>query len=241
MNRIIKSDNSNLLRDVSITSSANELLRELRSDDEAARGIIGKAQQQADIIVRTARAEAESIHQAARAEGCEAGLADGNQAAKELTARLETQLAELARERAALADSVEQEVLKLCVEAVEKIIRHEIKSDPRVVLRVIHACMRRVRDRGSVAVRVNPAEVELVKSHREELLAAADGLDNFTITDDRRITHGGCVVEASSGDIDARVETQINQIDRKLRETNLDGGFGNGAEPEQVSPGNQPG
>ena len=239
MNRIIKSGSSGFLRDVSGASSAGELLRELRTDEEAAHGVIGKAQQQAKIIVMTARAEAENVREAAHEEGYKDGLADGSQAARELTARLESAIAEVARERAALADTVEQEVLKLCVEAVEKIIRHEIKTDPRVVLRIIHACLRRVRDRADVAVRVSPDDVEIVKEHREELLGAADGLDNLSIIDDRRISPGGCVVEAPSGDIDARVETQVDQLRKKLSETNADGGLENDTGLEQVSPGDQ--
>lgn len=239
MSRIIKSGISGFLHDALVTSGANELLRELRTDEEAAHGIIGKAQQQAKIIMNTARAEAGNVRETARAEGYKDGVADGSQAAQELIARLESAIAEVAQERAALADSVEQEVLKLCVEAVEKIVRHEIKTDPRVVLRIIHACLRRVRDRADVAVRVSLGEVELVKEHREELLAAADGLDNFTIIDDRRISPGGCVVEAPSGDIDARVETQVDQLRKKLSEINSDGGLENGTGPEQVPPGNQ--
>jgi len=239
VNRVIKSGSSGFLRDASAASSASELLRELRTDEEAARGVIGKAQQQAEIIIRTARAEAENVQDAAREEGYRIGVTDGTQAAEELASRLESAIAEVARERASLLDSVEQEVLKLCVEAVEKIVRHEIKSDPRVVLRVIHACLRRVRDRNDVAVRVSPGEVELVKESREELLSAADGLDSFTIIDDRRITPGGCVVEAPSGDIDARVETQVDQVSKKLAETNSDGGLANSTGPEQVSSGDQ--
>ena len=239
MNRVIKSGRmSSLSGDAPVVVAPAELMRELRSDD--ARHALTKGEQQAKIIVATARAEAESIHERARAEGYKAGLAEAAQATHELIQTLERDIAEVAAERATLVDSVELDVLKLCVEAVEKLTRHEVKTDPRTVLRMIKSCLRRVKDRNEVRVRVSPEEVEQVKACREELLGVTEGLRELGIIEDRRVSRGGCVVETPSGDIDARIETQVQQMDSKLMETYEDGRRETGCGPDEVQQGDQP-
>ena len=241
MNRVIKSSRmSSLSGDAPIVATPAELTRELRSDDDAARNALTKGEQQAKIIVATARAEAQSIHDQAYDEGYKAGLAEAAQVTHDLIQTLERDIAEVAAERAALVDSVELDVLKLCVEAVEKLTRHEVKTDPRTVLRMIKSCLRRVKDRDEVHVRVSPQEVEQVKAHREELLGVTEGLRGLGIVEDRRVSPGGCVIETSSGNIDARIETQVQQVDRKLMETFEDGRPKTGCEPDEVQQGDQP-
>lgn len=181
--------------------------------------LVEKAEQQAMDIVRAARAEADSIREKAYAAGYNAGLVKATSDAGCLLERLERDIAGVAAERAALVDSLEPEVLKLCLEIVEKIIRHEIKTDQRVVIRQIKSCMRRIRDREQIDVRVSPQEVEYVRAQRDELLSIAEGARGVSIIDDRRISPGGCIVESASGTFDARIETQVEQVRKKLMET----------------------
>jgi len=43
-------------------------------------------------------------------------------------------------------------------------------------------------------------------------------LENITIEEDSRVDPGGCVIETSFGDIDARIATQLSVIEEKIRE-----------------------
>lgn len=186
---------------------------------ETADDVLAEARQEAEVIVRTAHAEADSIRQEAYSQGYAAGTKEAAVAADELIRRLEADIELVAAERAALVDSVEPEALKLCLAAVEKIIRHEVRSDHRVVLRVVKSCLRRIRDRDQIDVRVSPQEVEAVRAHRDELLSLVEGVSVLSIADDRRVSPGGCVVDSSSGTFDARIETQFETIHRKVMET----------------------
>ena len=179
---------------------------------------IARAEREAQMIIRTARAEAQSVLDEAREEGHRAGAAEAAQSASELISRLESAVAHVTKQRNALIDDVEPQMLKLCIEAVEKITRHEIRTDPRVVERAIKACLRRVKDSNEVCVRVSPEELDQMKACRDELLAVADGMPSIQIVDDRRVSPGGCVVESESGSLDARVETQLNRLQDKLME-----------------------
>lgn len=185
--------------------------------------VLARARQEADVIIRTAHAEAEAIHDNAcargRREGLEAGVREAAQAADDLIRRLEADLTAVEADRDALADAIEPQALKLCMEAVEKIVRHEARTDTRVVLRVIRSCLRRVKDSSEVYLRVNPEEIAEVRAQRDELLGLAEGVRTINIVDDRRVSRGGCIVESPSGDFDARIETQLDRLDDKLMET----------------------
>lgn len=184
---------------------------------------IEDANRKADIIIRTTRAEAQTIEENARSEGYASGIEKAAQQAQELIARLETDIALLDADKQAILDAIEPDTLKLCIEVVEKIIRHEIRTDPKVVQRVVKSCLRRMKNTAEARIRVNPAELAAVRAHRDELLGIADGLKSLSIVDDRRISPGGCVVETSSGDFNASVETQLDRIDQKLGEIYEDG------------------
>lgn len=182
-----------------------------------------RAATQAEIIVRTARMEAEQILAEARRVGHEDGYRDGRAegmaTVQSLIGRLEDDIADVQAETTQFLESLEPELLKLCLEIVEKVIRHEAKTSPGVVLRVIKLCLRRVKDSHEVRVRVNPDEVAAVRAARDDLLAIAEGINAVNIVDDRRISAGGCVIETATGDLDATVETQLGRIEQKLTET----------------------
>ena len=217
-----------------------EFMRQLRTDGQSGEDALAKARNKGEIIVQTARAEAQSVRDQAHEEGHAAGLTSATKQVQELIQRLENDIGEVAAERIELVDSVESDVLKLSVDIAEKLVRHEIKTDSRLVLRVVKSCLRRVKDRNQVCVRVSPQELEQVKAHREELLAVTEGVRELSIVDDRRVSPGGCVVETPSGDLDARIETQSEQVRRRLMETFEDDRRKTGFEPDEVSGSNQP-
>lgn len=192
------------------------------------------ARARAEEIVRAAEREAEAIRQRAYDEGLRAKAANCARALDELVDRLESEIAMVVSRRDALAREMEPQALKLCVEAVEKILRHEIRTDPRVVERTVKACLRRVKDSAQVTVRVSPREMDHVRAVREELLAVAEGVSSVEIVEDRRIESGGCVVETDSGHLDARIETQLNTLRDKLTETLENDCGGDHAGPNQI-------
>ena len=178
-----------------------------------------RAQLEAEVLVRTARSEADSIREQAHREGLSAGMAEAARMCKPLVDRLEADAAALTEETQVILSMIEPEVLKLCLEAVEKITRHEVRTDPEVVLRLIKSCLRRVKDSAEVRIRVSPAELEEVRARHDEFLNMAQGVRNVSVIDDRRISPGGCVIETASGDLDATIETQLNKISSKILET----------------------
>lgn len=243
MGRIIKASENTVLMDTSTACSyelvefchqppADVQMDEDPEDDAVskARQIIQNAVTEAEIIINTTREETKNLYSQATEEGYQAGLAQAQSEAlqhkqqidaqtQQLVNRLESDISQAAQDRIDMINSVEPALLKLLLEMVEKVVKHEIKTNERVVIRNIRACLRRIKDVNEVTIRVNPQEVEYVKSQREDLVSCSECVHGVAIVDDRRIAAGGCLVESTSGDFDARIDTQLERIRTRIMET----------------------
>jgi flagellar biosynthesis/type III secretory pathway protein FliH len=179
------------------------------------------AKEEAGRILQSAREQAQTLMQSARDEGYNAGLQQAAKDAAALLKDIENILEDAIAARNKIIDDTEPVLLKLLLECVEKITRHEIRTNPRVIERVLKYCLKQIKGSGEVWIRVSPNDVERVKAIREELLAIADSAKALHVTEDASIEPGGCVVESSSGILDAQLSTRFHKVREALVEAFL--------------------
>jgi flagellar assembly protein FliH len=125
-------------------------------------------------------------------------------------------LVDMARvERHKLIESAEPELVRLAVGLAERILHQQIALDRGVVIEMAKVAIARLVDRESVTVRVNPADLERMRQHRDEFLNSSD-IKHLRIIEDQRVDRGGVLVETDGGTIDARIGTQLNEAKRVL-------------------------
>ncbi|MCS7272895.1 MAG: FliH/SctL family protein [Fimbriimonadales bacterium] len=189
---------------------------------------------EAQAILTRAIQEAERIREQAYREGYqsgyEAGYADGaNEARQHAEATLQrtlenlhAQVAELCRvlraEYDAYLQRTEQQMVELAIEVARKVVREELRLQPEHVVAVVRETLRRLQGFGRVRIRVHPLDVELVRRHRPLLLQVVDGIEAIEIVEDRRVGQGGCIIETDQGIYDARIDTQLSELERAIRE-----------------------
>jgi len=180
------------------------------------------------------------IEDAARSRG----LADGTRAAEEAyrakLARIESLAAAVQRERTEFFDRIEPELVRLAVAIAEKVIGRELELRPDVAVDMVRTAMKRLRDREALRVSVNPRDLDQVKAARDDLVSAVDGVRKLEVVEDRRVGPGGCVIESPNGTLDARIKTQIEEIEAALDGVMPDSGEENGSGSNPLSQGNQP-
>ncbi|HLJ53635.1 MAG TPA: FliH/SctL family protein [Chthonomonadaceae bacterium] len=194
-----------------------------RARDEAkaeARRILTEARQEARRVLEESREEG-------RRAGYEAGFAAGERSAREqVTERAAADraacIADLtdfiatteATSRRAWAD-MEPELMALVFEIARKVIKMEVEMNRAAAIEIVKNTLRRVADSTSMRIRVHADDLQTVRANREELFSLVDGVRKVEIVEDRRVGTGGCIVETNAGTIDARIETQLEEI-RKL-------------------------
>lgn len=190
-------------------------------DDASTRAIavIDDARSRAKTLIAEAVRSAQSVRDSALADGRSAGMAEGTAAAeRSMDDMLQTmrKIIEMSQiERRKVVESAEPELIRLAMEIAERIIHQQVALDPNVVIEMTKAAIGRLVDKETVSVRVNPADLERVRGHRDEILSLTD-VKHMHVVDDQRVDRGGVVVETDGGTIDARVHTQVKEARRIL-------------------------
>ncbi len=186
--------------------------------DTAARSaetIVTEAEERARGIAGDAERHAAELAQAARRDGRDAGYTDGLAAAQTEMADMLESLRELITavrdERHVLLASAEPELVRLAVGIAERVLHQQIALDGGVVVEMAKAAIARIVDRDKITVRVNPADIERMRGHRDELLALGD-VRTMRVIEDQRVDRGGVILETDAGSIDAKISTQLNEV-----------------------------
>ncbi|MBV8581902.1 MAG: hypothetical protein JOZ86_14870 [Candidatus Eremiobacteraeota bacterium] len=190
--------------------------------DDAARNaeaLLADAHDRARALIEDGAARADAIAQDARRRGHDEGFTQGRETAdREMNDMLVTMrgLLEMARaERHKLIEAAEPELVKLALGIAERVLHQQIALDRGVVVEMAKVAIARLIERDTVTVRVNPADLERMREHRDELIAIGD-IRNLRVLEDQRVDRGGVVVETDAGTIDARVSTQLDEARKVL-------------------------
>lgn len=120
--------------------------------------------------------------------------------------------------RQRLLKESEEDLLKLAVMIARKIVQREIAQDPQVLASLIAAAVGGCAERDRVVVRLNPDDFAQVSANRQAYLSGLGEDSQVTLTPDDGVGPGGCLVETVTGTVDARIESQIDEIYRALLE-----------------------
>jgi len=198
-----------------IRAQADALLHNAARDAEQ---LLADAHGRARALIEDAAARADGIAQDARKRGHDQGFDSGRDAAdREMNDMLVTMrgLLEMARaERHKLMEEAEPELVRLALGIAERVLHQQVALDRGVVVEMAKTAISRLIERDSVTVRVNPADLERMREHRDELVAIGD-IKNLRLVEDQRVDRGGVVVDTDAGTIDARIATQLEEA-RKI-------------------------
>ena len=148
----------------------------------------------------------------ARQEGYRQGL----QEIKPVADLLQNLAHELQEEKHQLLENAELTVVRLAYEIAKKILHREVAESSDVIVYVVREALRRIADRDKIVVRVHPEDAAVLRQATElhnELFQTFAGVE---IREDEDVSKGGCLVETSTGLIDATLETQLAEVEAAL-------------------------
>lgn len=123
----------------------------------------------------------------------------GQQAARQLA-----QLFEAAQSQLDKAEQLSaQAVLELACDLARQVLRHEISSNPNVLLPVIRESLGLLfADSRSVSIKLNPQDLEVLQAALKEEFPAL----SLNLISDASLTRGGCLIESAGTVVDGRLE-----------------------------------
>lgn len=215
-----------------ITRDRDAALRIHESPVDRARSLVQEAQEEAESLVSVARQEADSIRAIAYQEGLEMARREFEEDKSALTERVAQTIEDIRLQVDEFWVSMEPELLKLAVDIARKVIHREVSENQEIILNMVKIALYQIRDRQTLKIRVNPADYELLRGHKEEIMSSCDGMRTLDIIEDRRVEQGGCLVESDNGNLDARIGSQLREVERALLEAVHDGRHNDAAETE---------
>lgn len=174
-----------------------------------AEDILKKAQENASLVEKEG-------YEKGFAQGEKDGLELGEKKATKVIENIENLLIEVSHQKKEMIKQYEREILELMFAVVKKIIHRQIKTDEQVVKDTIFEAVHFAAKKSQIIVKVNPEDFDYVERLRPEFFSKFKELKSIMVTSDPSITRGGCFCETSYGDVDARIETQLEKIYQSL-------------------------
>ena len=150
-------------------------------------------------------------------EGENAGFEQGAQKIEPLVSSIREALIQLDRIREETYPHIEKEVVELALAIAQKVICREIATDKETVLCVAKEALAKVDDPGKIKIKMNPSDLKFINETRYQLSNLILDIDNVTFEAEESIQSGGCVIETDLGEIDARIERQLQAVEESFR------------------------
>ena len=210
---------------VGLGDTAQQLFEEIPEETEEVTAtpeeVLAEARKQAECILEEARRnaenEAERLHQEANLKGREEGLNEAKETLDIQLRALEEEKEELHRQYDELMLEAESKLIDILSEVYEKLIGVSFQGDKEVLLYVISNALKGIDGSHSFTVRVAPEEYETVRQKQAILENCIQGKDSYLeILSDNQLQPGGCSIETEKGIYDCSIDTQLNEIKKRL-------------------------
>lgn len=121
-------------------------------------------------------------------------------------------------QKKAIIDEAEPFLLELSASIAEQIVKQELKSYPHKFVELIQQHIIRFKEKEHITICVHPDDFELIHSQRAHLLSVVNGETEIRIIPDHSVSQQGCIIRTAYGSIDARIDTQIEEIKKAILE-----------------------
>lgn len=195
----------------------------IKSDaEQAASKIIEDAKLEAERIIQEANVEKENIkataHQDGYKEGHEQGFIEGQNEVNRLVERVHKIVESVMVRREEILCETEQQIVELVLLMTRKVVKIISENQKTVVLSNVLAALKKIRTRGNITLRVNTEDLKLTTAHVDEFIKRIENVNGISVIEDSAVDKGGCIVETDFGAIDARISSQLAELESKIME-----------------------
>lgn len=205
-----------------VKSKTDAAIRDKRIAEDESERIKGDADADAEKIRQQAIEERDRVFEEARnsgyEEGREEGWKEGRAEAERLIDRLHKILDASIEKRQEIIDEAETQLIDLVLLVSRKVVKVISENQKNVVINNIVQALRKLKSRGDVAIRVNLADLDLTTEHVKDFMRMAENVKSITVLEDSSVDKGGAVIETDFGQIDARISSQLREIEEKILE-----------------------
>lgn len=195
-----------------LKEEAEDEVKRIHEDvEKAAHELEQKAKSKVVALIQEAKLKANE-------EGREDGFNKGKEEVERLIDRLHTIFNAAIDKRKVIVESTEKQLVDLVMLIARKVVKVISEAERKVVIENIKEALKKVRGETEITIRVNTEDLDLTTKNKKRFISLMENLEQIIVEEDSRVDPGGCIIETSFGDIDARISTQLNVLEEKIRE-----------------------
>ena len=152
-----------------------------------------------------------------RLDGEKAGVELGEKKIEPLLKSFQEALMQFKNLREETYRSVEKEVVELALAIARQVICQEVTMDREIVVCVAREALSKVGDSGKIKIKMSTDDMQFINETRHQLSSLISNIDDVTFEAEESIQSGGCIIETELGEIDARIEKQLQAVEESFR------------------------
>jgi flagellar assembly protein FliH len=205
-----------------VKRKTDEIQAVKRQAQDEAEQIIAEANEKARQIEEDSRngfeAERKVLEEEGRTKGRDAGFAEGKAEVERLIQRTQLVLQRAQDKRTEILEETEQEIINLVLLISRKVVKAISESQRDVILNNVVQALRKVKGKGNIIIRVNTVDLKLTTANIQNFINRMEGVQNIQVMEDPSVDQGGCIIETDFGEIDARIASQLAELEAKILE-----------------------
>lgn len=173
-------------------------------------------------VIQAAEDSKSEVQKQAWEEGFQTGFAEGHQEFKtqneELTGQVMSLLKELQGLRLGIFQEYEKQIVMLSLLIAKKVVHNELRTEKEFVLQMIKDTMVHFEGMGSVHIKINPVEYDMIVSHQPELLAFLDEDQVVKVRSDPSVSAATALIESDFSKVHLDLKKQLDEIENQLQD-----------------------
>ena len=216
-----------------INEAQRAAFEEVKRKTDEAQVLKQQAEEEAERITADAKVKAAEIENEVRQtldaerkdsrdkgceEGREKGYGEGKAEVQRLIERTQVVLERAQDKRGEILAETEQEIVDLVLLIARKVIKVISENQRDVIIANVIQALRKVKSKGNVIIRVNMSDMQLATEHKQEFIKLMENANSIQVVEDSSVDKGGCIIETDFGEIDARISSQLAELESKILE-----------------------
>jgi flagellar assembly protein FliH len=172
---------------------------------------------EAEVKERVEKIENQAYEKGYR-DGHEQGFTQGKDEMQRLIDRLHMIITKAIDKRNEIIEESETQIINLVLLIAKKVIKVISENQKNVVINNVIQALRKLKSRGDVVIRVNLSDLDLTTEHIKDFMGMVENVKSITVLEDSSVDKGGCIIETDFGQIDARISSQLHEIEENIIE-----------------------
>lgn len=164
------------------------------------------------------RRDTELQRQKGYEEGYNKGISEGQKEARKVVANFSGLITDAVKQREILYEDARRKILELVLQIARKVTFDAARIEPDITAEIIAGTIKKLTDKSKIKVKVHPDHLPHIEQQLDRFRGDSTAVKELVIEADSRVLCGGCFIETPTGDVDARIDSQLDIIAEALHE-----------------------